>query len=332
VVFVKGKKVTVYAKTQKECQAKIRDIRAEGVPSKLTVKDGFEAWISFKIAQDRQDSTIRAYRQSMAPALATFGHVPLAKITTDHVENLCLELGNTRRSQMTREVLRNFLRHFEARDIVKGNAAEKSQAVKVKKTPKPRISWDELKGIAEYADNLTLQLFVATLADTGMRPYKECAGLKKKDLKEDDHGWWIAVPDSKTETGIRDIPIDGRLFDALQGLAPDSEWLFPTEKDTRFHWRNMLKAWHRWQIKWIMGEGKNPNRPLYDLYSLRHLYCSSMAQAGVRDKVLQRLMGHKDIRTTNQYYNHADAAEVQKAISSGMSELYQDHIKENEKR
>ena len=44
---------------------------------------------------------------------------------------------------------------------------------------------------------------------------------------------------------------------------------------------------------------------------LRHTVCTRLAEAGIDPKALQVIMGHSDIATTMDIYNHADYERIQ---------------------
>lgn len=54
--------------------------------------------------------------------------------------------------------------------------------------------------------------------------------------------------------------------------------------------------------------------PTFTPHTLRHTYCTRMAENGIDVKVLQELMGHANIAITMQVYNHATFDRVQKAV------------------
>ena len=45
-------------------------------------------------------------------------------------------------------------------------------------------------------------------------------------------------------------------------------------------------------------------------HSLRHTFCTRMANAGMNSKALQYIMGHVNITMTLDYYTHVDACSV----------------------
>lgn len=54
--------------------------------------------------------------------------------------------------------------------------------------------------------------------------------------------------------------------------------------------------------------------PDFSPHVLRHTYCTRMAENGVDVKVLQELMGHKNIQVTMQVYNHSNFERAQKEV------------------
>lgn len=54
--------------------------------------------------------------------------------------------------------------------------------------------------------------------------------------------------------------------------------------------------------------------PDFSPHTLRHTYCTRMAENGIDIKVLQEIMGHKTIAVTMQVYNHVDFDRAQKAV------------------
>ena len=56
--------------------------------------------------------------------------------------------------------------------------------------------------------------------------------------------------------------------------------------------------------------------PDFTPHTLRHTYCTRMAENGIDVKVLQEIMGHANISVTMQVYNHATFERTQKAIEA----------------
>lgn len=63
--------------------------------------------------------------------------------------------------------------------------------------------------------------------------------------------------------------------------------------------------------------------PDFSPHTLRHTYCTRMAENGIDVKVLQDIMGHKNISVTMQVYNHCDTERLHEAINKIPSALEQ---------
>ncbi|HIR09860.1 MAG TPA: tyrosine-type recombinase/integrase, partial [Candidatus Avoscillospira stercoripullorum] len=49
-------------------------------------------------------------------------------------------------------------------------------------------------------------------------------------------------------------------------------------------------------------------------HTMRHTFCTRLAQAGMNPKDLQYIMGHSNITMTLNYYAHADYASAKAAM------------------
>ena len=61
--------------------------------------------------------------------------------------------------------------------------------------------------------------------------------------------------------------------------------------------------------------------PSFTPHTLRHTFCTRMAENGMDVKVLQEIMGHANIQVTMQVYNHATFERTQKAVEETDSAL-----------
>ncbi len=77
----------------------------------------------------------------------------------------------------------------------------------------------------------------------------------------------------------------------------------------------IVRAFH--EIRDSYNESIEENEtilPDFSPHTLRHTYCTRMAEKGMDVKVLQEIMGHKTIAITMQVYNHVDFDRAQKAV------------------
>ena len=171
---------------------------------------------------------------------------------------------------------------------------------------------------------------VIILLGTGLRVSELC-GLTETELDFEnriinvDHqllrsaetGYYIEKP--KTESGIRQIPMSEKVYEALgrvlenrKGSKPItidgySNFLFlnrdgcpktATSYDNMF--RGLAKKYNKCHEE-ALPKVMTP-------HTLRHTFCTNLANAGMNPKALQYIMGHSNITMTLNYYAHATFA------------------------
>ncbi|AYV95677.1 site-specific integrase [Fusobacterium necrophorum] len=180
----------------------------------------------------------------------------------------------------------------------------------------------------KYYDELII------LLGTGLRISEFC-GLTDRDIDFEnrtinvDHqlqysgkkSYRIETP--KTDNGIRKIPMSDRVLEALQRVMQNRKssdftvdgytgFLFLTRNGTPQNYINYDIMFRRLVEKY----NKSHEEALPTVttpHTLRHTFCTNMANAGMNPKALQYLMGHANITMTLNYYAHAtfDSAQVE---------------------
>ena len=180
----------------------------------------------------------------------------------------------------------------------------------------------------KYYDELII------LLGTGLRISEFC-GLTDSDIDFEnrtinvDHqlqysgkkSYRIETP--KTENGIRKIPMSDRVLEALQRVMQNRKssdftvdgytgFLFLTRNGTPQTCMNYDYMFHRLVEKYNKSH-KEVLPAVITPHTLRHTFCTNMANAGMNPKALQYLMGHANITMTLNYYAHAtfDSAQAE---------------------
>src|SRR5215470_4284351 len=88
----------------------------------------------------------------------------------------------------------------------------------------------------------TLELFrdiVMLARDTGMRNEKELYRIRIENISSDRH--IVFVPDSKTVTGIREVPLSDRALEILRRRSGNHRtgWVFPSKRARSGHLTTM---------------------------------------------------------------------------------------------
>ena len=167
---------------------------------------------------------------------------------------------------------------------------------------------------------------VVILLGTGLR-ISELCGLTEANLDFEnrtitvDHqllwatetGYYIGKP--KTQSGIRQIPMSEKVYEALERvLKSRRETAFAVEgyksflffkQDGRPQTSVNYDAAFRGLAKKYNKCHEEPLPKAMTPHTLRHTFCTRLANAGMNPKSLQYLMGHSNITMTLNYYAHA---------------------------
>ena len=174
---------------------------------------------------------------------------------------------------------------------------------------------------AKYYDEVVI------LLETGLR-ISELCGLTPADLNFEkrfihvDHqllrstedGYYIETP--KTDSGFRQVPMSAAAYEAFQRVLKNrrggkaiqvdgySNFLFLNRDGlpkVAVHYDAMFKC----LAKKFNKCHKEPLPSVMTPHTMRHTFCTRMANAGMNPKALQYIMGHSNIIMTLNYYAHA---------------------------
>ena len=193
---------------------------------------------------------------------------------------------------------------------------------------------DEVKYSPEYSH--WYPLFV-TLLGTGMR-IGECIGIRWKDVdfknRKGTACFGVSLP--KTEAGVRNIPLIDPVYEALQNeydrQKRDGFCTVELDGMTGFIFSNKLGSLHNphcinsalrrvtesHNAREIV-EAKREHRepviiPKFSAHHLRHTFCSRLCEAELNVKIIQQIMGHKNVETTLDIYTEVSFERQQNAL------------------
>ena len=165
---------------------------------------------------------------------------------------------------------------------------------------------------------------VVVLLETGLRISEFCGLTMNIDMtnriinvdhqlmKDSEIGYYIATP--KTKNGIRQLPMTEKAYRAFQHILENRRkaqsvvidgyrnFLFLNVKGlpkVAGDYKSMLKGMVKKYNK--LHKDQLPN---ITPHSLRHTYCTNMANKGMNPNTLQYIMGHANITMTLGYYAH----------------------------
>ncbi len=163
-------------------------------------------------------------------------------------------------------------------------------------------------------------LALAMLAlGSGLR-VSELVSVRLQDLYQDDEKtWWVRVVQGK---GRKDrlIPLGNAVIEAvqewlkassrsLQHKADRSSYLFTTRQSGK------MSTERAWQVVKALAKEIGIEKPISP-HSLRHGYALDLLRRGASPVVVQKLLGHASLLTTQRYTDHLEVAELKKWVFS----------------
>ncbi|MDB5470167.1 MAG: hypothetical protein JWR84_1727 [Caulobacter sp.] len=155
---------------------------------------------------------------------------------------------------------------------------------------------------------------IRLLAFTGARK-SEIEGLRWSEV-DLDHAC-LRLADSKT--GARVVPLGPPALACLQALTRTAraDFVFPSQVGSHTHYIGTPRIWE--QVRKAAGlDGVR-------LHDLRHTYASFGVATGLSLPLIAAILGHRDVKTTQQYAHLADspvklaASKTASAISLAMA-------------
>jgi integrase len=350
-----------YGKTRQEVAEKIakalNDL-ANGVyvdPAKTTLKDWLNTWLWEYKKQTLRPSTFKDYlcyiERHINPAI---GHYKLKDLRPEHLQALYNAKYQEGLSISTikqiHTVLHSALDQALKNGLVNRNVSEATTLPKGKPKREIRILSleEQQRFIAALEGERLKTAFLVELA-SGLR-IGELLALRWKDVNFKD-GYIevrrslqrvrifdggnskktaLAFQEPKTEAGKRIVPLPPVIIEELKqhrkkqleeklkagALYEDNDLVFATELGTPIDPRNFERLFYR--IREKAGLDKSVN-----FHALRHTYATRLLEANEHPKVVQELLGHKDISTTLNIYSHV-MPEIKKAAAMKLNSLFED--------
>lgn len=132
--------------------------------------------------------------------------------------------------------------------------------------------------------------------------------LKKEDVHLDEK--WFFVQKSKTDAGVREVPIADKVFPFFEYWMTryDSEYMFSNTRGNMHTDKAFRESW--WNP--VMEElGMDSHKP----HDTRHTCVSLLTEAGVDERIIKKIVGHKGQGVTQAVYTHLDRGVKLEAIN-----------------
>jgi integrase len=256
----------------------------------------FLDWVN---AAQVEDKTRKYYRYGWQMLSVTkLAHMRLNAITNDDLETLRFP-GGAANANSARRTLSRMLHKAEDWKLIR-----RAPKIKLLKEHSRLLRLDDDRERKLLAGAVkcnfrptTLQRLhdaIVLMRDTGMRNERELFRLRVENI---DWGKMLAfIPDSKTVTGVRDVPISDRAYEILRRRCGKRRegWVFASKHSKSGHLTTVAGTFRRARRKAGLPEQ-------LVLYCARHDFGSRVLQHTGNLKLVMEIMGQKDVKTAMKY-------------------------------
>ncbi len=245
-----------------------------------------------------------------------FGALPLCEITAEAIEDYIRKRLHSRRKVHTklgvqfRDTIRPVTVHQEYRVLRRVlNVAVKKKVLGaspcdsvefpmllLSATRKPHyMTSNEQRKIEFFAPDY-LRRIVTIISEMGLRPQKELFPMLKSQV--DISNGVVHIPDSKTSSGVADMPMTPLAKQAFQEqieATPTSGYLFPSPSlhATKPHISKVARTW-RTTLRLAAVS-------YFPLYHLRHTFATRLSAGGVADNFVTQMLRQGDAQVFKRY-------------------------------
>lgn len=134
-------------------------------------------------------------------------------------------------------------------------------------------------------------------------------------LSRDERGAHVVKRGTKTTRRGRVVPIEPWMIDRLrehQERAPRSNRYVFCDGHDRLPYERVLYRWHQ-----VVAE---VGLPMMRIHDIRHSVATAMIAAGISERIVQEVLGHKSVMTTLDRYAHV-AVRTQRQGTSALSDM-----------
>lgn len=276
----------------------------------------FFEWVE---AKGMRDETVRGYRNDLNQFhrwmnKQTNGPVFLNEIDPKHFEVFVRFLKQERECKpatINRKVnaLSSFFNCMKRKKLVSINPLEDFDRMKVQRSERLHLNREEVEAVIEAIEHPVIHYFAMMMAYTGIR-VKECIQLTLEDVNVEEG--YVQVIDGKGGKDRR-VPMSTTLKHNLEKYRnqhrpeTDSNYFFALKKTgtvSNQYINLMLKnAYLKAGIKKHVTS-----------HILRHSFASYLVTKDTHVAVIQRLLGHADVRTTSVYL-HVQQDDLRAAVN-----------------
>lgn len=278
--------------------------------SKVTFEEVYDRW-STEHFPTVSASNVKGYRAAYA-LCKDITNKRMADVKLDDLQYIVDTSGkNTPTLRKFKVLVGLMFKYAVIHDIITPDM-NKTQYLNIKKAGNPNaynrkpFTKEEVNTIWKYKDTDKYFTILLMLIYSGCR-ISELLDLKKENVNLKER--WFDVTVSKTTAGIRKVPIADKVFPFFEYWynLNNCEYLLSTPDGKHFEYRNYYDSYWKPLIEQLNME----HRP----HDTRHTCISLLADAGIDERLIKRIVGHKGQGVTQQVYTHFEISALLNAIN-----------------
>lgn len=227
----------------------------------------------------------------------------LVDIKLDHFQKVCDDSGKNAPTLKKLKITLGLMYDYAVmHEIVSKDKRDMIRYIDIKKAGNPNaldrkpFTKKQVQTVWKHQGGNEYVSVILILIYTGLR-IGELLDLEKKDIHLDER--WFFVKEAKTEAGIREVPIAEKIVPFFEyWMEKDCDHLICSPALKPFPYRTYYDSY------WIplMEEMNLKHRP----HDTRHTCISMLTEAGVDDRIIKRIVGHKGQGVTDIVYTHLE--------------------------
>lgn len=330
-----GKRYEVTGKTEQEALEKLAELKVslqrgeKTVGGNSTVDRWFREWIDvYKkpsgITAKSLENIETKYRLYLSP---TIGKMRLKDVREVHLQKILNSQAGRSFGHVyaIHSLMKNLFGKARTTRMILFDPAEGTELPAVEKRTRRSITEEERAAVLKTAETHRGGLLALLSLYAGLRPGESMA-LQWKDIDFETNEIHVYkavesgstnIKEPKTKAGIRDIPIHAALLPKLmEARKGPFDFVVTDTHGRQLTNANKQRMWDSFKYHMDLTLGAKRVRcaivesklaPDFNLYCLRHTFCTDLQRAGIPINVAKELMGHANISVTANIYTHRDS-------------------------
>lgn len=276
----------------------------------ITFSECYEKWSAVHFEKVSK-SNVQGYRASYL-LCDSIKDMKMVEIKLDHLQKVVDESGKNYPTLRKLKVMFGLVYDYcviheilpqDKRDVVR--YVDLSNAGNPNAYNRKPFDTKQVKKLWDVVESDEYLQFPLILIYSGIR-IGEFWNLKAEDVHLDER--WFYVRESKTDAGIREVPIAEKIVPFFEHwLDKGGEYVFCNRQGKKFLDRNFRDSYWNPSMELLNFE----HRP----HDTRHTCISMLTAAGVDERIIKQIVGHKGKGVTETVYTHLELTVKLEAIN-----------------